>query len=403
MLKNPTVVSVSQLNRYVKSLLESDHVLSGLMVRGEISNFTRHYKSGHLYFTLKDDSAAVKAVMFRSYAARVPFSPENGMSVIVSGSVSLYERDGSYQFYVTDMQPDGIGALHLAYEQLKAKLAAEGLFDEARKRPLPPYPERIGIVTSEGAAALQDMLNILSRRYPAATVVLCPAQVQGAGAARTLIDGIRALNAAKACDLIIIGRGGGSIEDLWAFNDETLARAIAASGIPVISAVGHETDFTIADFAADLRAPTPSAAAELAVPNMADLQYYLADLGARCHGAVVRRIEGTELRLRQLRAGLTTPEGILRACGLRLDALEREIRAGVLQKLDGARNRLQYLGALVEERSPMKILSRGYSLTSADGRTVLSAEQVKPGDLLTTRVADGEILSKVTGTNRRTT
>lgn len=238
MLKNPTVVSVSQLNRYVKSLFESDHILSGLMVRGEISNFTRHYKSGHLYFTLKDDSAAIKAVMFRNYAAHVPFSPENGMSVIVSGSVSLYERDGSYQFYVTDMQPDGIGALHLAYEQLKAKLSAEGLFDEARKRPLPPYPERIGIVTSEGAAALQDMLNILSRRYPLAKVVLCPAQVQGAGAAKTLISGIRALNAAGACDLIIVGRGGGSIEDLWAFNDEALARAIAASDVPVISAVG---------------------------------------------------------------------------------------------------------------------------------------------------------------------
>lgn len=403
MLKNPTVVSVSQLNRYVKALFESNHVLSGLMVRGEISNFTRHYKSGHLYFTLKDDSAAIKAVMFRSYAARVPFSPENGMSVIVSGSVSLYERDGSYQFYVTDMQPDGVGALHLAYEQLKAKLAAEGLFDEVLKRPLPSYPERIGIVTSEGAAALQDMLNILSRRYPVAKVVLCPAQVQGEGAAKTLIAGIRALNAAKACDIIIIGRGGGSIEDLWAFNDETLARVIAGSGIPVISAVGHETDFTIADFAADLRAPTPSAAAELAVPNMADLQYYLADLGARCHGAVVRRIDLLEGKLHQLCAGLTTPEGVLRACGQRLELLEREIRAGVCHRLDDARSRLKYLSALVEERSPMKILSRGYSLTSMDGYTVLSAGQVKPGDLLTTRVADGEIESTVTGTKRRTT
>ena len=220
----PTVVSVSQLNRYVKSVLESDKVLGGLMVRGEISNFTRHYKSGHLYFTLKDDAASIKAVMFRSYAAGVPFFPENGMSVIVSGSVSLYERDGSYQFYVTDMQPDGIGALHLAYEQLKEKLSREGLFDEARKRPLPVYPERIGIVTSEGAAALQDMLNILSRRYPVAKVVLYPAQVQGKGAAQTVIDGLRTLCAGRLCDVIIVGRGGGSIEDLWAFNDERLAR-----------------------------------------------------------------------------------------------------------------------------------------------------------------------------------
>ncbi len=241
-MNQPMVVSVSQLNQYVKSVLQSDHLLNGLMVRGEISNFTRHYKSGHLYFTLKDDNAAIKGVMFRSYAAQLAFSPENGMAVVVSGSVSLYERDGSYQFYVTDMQPDGIGALHLAFAQLKEKLSQEGLFDQMRKRPLPPYPERIGIVTSEGAAALQDMLNILSRRYPVARVVLVPVQVQGNGAAQTIIEGIRLLNRKNACDVMIVGRGGGSIEDLWPFNDEQLARTIAASAIPVVSAVGHETD-----------------------------------------------------------------------------------------------------------------------------------------------------------------
>ncbi len=396
-MTNPAVVSVSQLNRYVKSILESDHVLAGLMVRGEVSNFSRHYRSGHLYFTLKDDTAAIKAVMFRSYAAKLPFEPENGMSVIVGGSVSLYERDGSYQFYVTDMQPDGIGALHLAYEQLREKLSREGLFDERRKRPLPAYPERIGIVTSEGAAALQDMLNILSRRYPVATVVLCPAQVQGEGAARTLIEGIRRLNEQNACDVIIIGRGGGSIEDLWAFNDEALARVIASSAIPVVSAVGHETDFTIADFAADLRAPTPSAAAELVAPNLADLQYYLSELSKRCAAQLGGKLEQYELRLRAASARLAGPESLLNHCAQKLDYLWQSLQTAMRGKFLETENKLKYLAAMVEERSPVKLLERGYSLTSAEGRAVSSVGQVKQGDSLVTRVSDGEIISTVVG------
>ncbi|MEM1483837.1 exodeoxyribonuclease VII large subunit [Oscillospiraceae bacterium PP1C4] len=391
----PTVVSVSQLNKYVKSILESDHVLSGLMVRGEISNFLCHYKSGHMYFTLKDDVASIKAVMFRSYAEKVPFKPENGMSVIISGSVSLYERDGSYQFYVTDMQPDGVGALHLAYEQLKEKLAREGLFDQARKRPLPAYPERIGIVTSEGAAALQDMLNILSRRYPIATVVLCPAQVQGEGAAQTIIDGIHLLNAQRACDVMIIGRGGGSIEDLWAFNNEALARAIAASEIPVISAVGHETDFTISDLAADLRAPTPSAAAELVAPNIADMRYYIADIGKKSSMAINRRLEQYELRLRAVQSQLLKPESVVRHYRQKLDYLQQLLQAAMAHRFLQTENTLKYLTAMLEERSPIKILARGYSLTSAGGKTVSSIMQVKAGDRLITRVSDGEMISTV--------
>lgn len=396
-MTNPAVINVSQLNRYVKSKLDSDHLLNGLMVRGEISNFLCHYKSGHLYFTLKDDGASVKSVMFRSYAASVPFKPENGMSVIVSGSVSLYERDGSYQFYVTDMQPDGIGALHLAYEQLKERLAKEGLFDEVRKRPLPPYPARIGIVTSEGAAALQDMLHILGRRWPVAEVVLCPAQVQGEGAARTVAAGIRLLNARTACDVIIIGRGGGSIEDLWAFNDETLARTIAASAIPVVSAVGHETDFTIADFAADLRAPTPSAAAELVSPNLEDVRYYLADLESRCAGAVYGRLENLSRRLETARARLSTPEGVVRGYAQKLEVLRISLREAVRRRLSDGETRLKVLSAQLEGASPVRILSRGYSLTAKDGATVTSATQIRQGDILTTRVADGEIYSAVTG------
>lgn len=415
-----SIVTVSQLNRYVKALLSENPVLSGLMVRGEISNFVRHYKSGHLYFTLKDETASVKAVMFRSNAECLRFQPENGMTVITSGSASLYERDGSYQLYVTDMQPDGIGALYLAYEQLKARLEKEGLFDASRKRTLPAYPGTVGIVTSEGAAALQDMLHILGRRFPLAKVVLCPAQVQGTGAAQTLIDGIGTLNARRACDVIIIGRGGGSMEDLWAFNDEKLAREIAASAIPVISAVGHETDFTIADFAADVRAPTPSAAAELAVPNMDDLRLYLDGLMQQCSGSMHRRLLQSARRLEAARGRLKTPKGVLDGYVQRLSwmesringAMDRRLRAGrerliwldsrikgsVQRRLEAGYTRLRHASALVDAASPVKLLERGYSLTRVDGRAVTSVSQVEQGHTIKTRVADGEIASTVTGT-----
>lgn len=395
-MKEMAVISVSQLNRYVKSLFEADHILNGLMVRGEISNFLCHYKSGHMYFTLKDETAAIKSVMFRSYAGKLPFMPENGMSVIVSGSVSLYERDGGYQLYVTDMQPDGIGSLHLAYEQLKERLSREGLFDEARKRPLPHYPERIGIVTSEGAAALQDMLNILSRRYPVARITLFPAKVQGEGAAQTVIDGIRRLNEDNACDVMIIGRGGGSIEDLWAFNNEQLAYAIVKSKIPIISAVGHETDFTIADFAADLRAPTPSAAAELVAPDISDLLYYLADIGQRCYSAAARSIGGLEARIQMAQSRLVTPAGRVERYSQQLSFLTRTLHDRVGKKLADGENKLARLAEAIEGRSPIKILSRGYGLTTVDGKSVHSVSQLERGNEIKTRVADGEISSTVT-------
>lgn len=412
------VISVTQLNRYVKSILSQDAILSNLTVRGELSNFTRHYKSGHLYFTLKDEEAAIKAVMFRSYAQGLRFQPENGMSVLVTGSVTLYERDGSYQLYVQALQPDGIGALYLGFEQLKEKLQKEGLFAANRKRPLPSYPETIGIVTSEGAAALQDMLQILKRRYPCAKILLYPAQVQGAAAPKALIDGLEALGE-RQCDVIIIGRGGGSMEDLWAFNDEALARAIAASRIPVVSAVGHETDYTIADFVADLRAPTPSAAAELVTPNRADVLFYLEQLGQRCENAVYGDLQQLETKLRQLKSTMTTPEGVLKNDIQRLEwaahmifetvrnrigsaqaALgfaQESLTKSLLHKMEWETLRLQSASRLVETSSPVRLLEQGFSQTRVNGSTISSVQMVSVGASMTTRVADGEIFSTVTG------
>lgn len=391
----PTVVTVTQLNKYVKSVLDSDRILSGIMVRGEISNFVRHYKSGHLYFSLKDETAAIKSVMFRSYANTLSFQPDNGMSVIVSGSVSLYERDGSYQFYITDIQPDGIGALYLAFEQLKETLSREGLLDPQRKKLLPTYPQRIGVVTSEGAAALQDMLNIISRRYPAVTIMLYPAQVQGNKAVSSLIAGIRAFNSAKSCDVIIIGRGGGSIEDLWAFNNERLAREIAASDIPIVSAVGHETDFTIADFVADLRAPTPSAAAELVVPNMRDLQNYLDNLKHRCFSSLNNHLDQIRLRLTAVQSAMTIPQSMLMRQARELDFLRLTLQKNMEQKLDKSESTVKNLGNLIEERSPIRLLERGYSQTKLSDKTLFSIKQVHPGDQIVTRVSDGKIYSAV--------
>ena len=281
MYNAPLVLTIAQLNRYVKSRLDADENLYNVFLVGEISNFTDHYKTGHFYFTLKDSDAQIKAVMFRQNALRVKFKPENGLKVIVRGRVSLYEAAGSYQVFVDDMQPDGVGALNLAFEQLKERLQKEGLFDEAHKKPLPRYPQRIGVITSETGAAVQDILNILGRRFPYAEVVLAPVLVQGDGAPEQMIAALQDFNRLQNADVIIIGRGGGSAEDLWAFNDENLAYAVYRSEIPVISAVGHETDFTICDFVADLRAPTPSAAAELAVPDQTELRAEILNMSYR--------------------------------------------------------------------------------------------------------------------------
>ena len=387
------VISVSQLNRYVKSLLEGDANLAAVYIGGEISNFTNHYKSGHLYMSLKDEGALVKAVMFRAYASKLAFTPENGMKVIVRARVSLYEKDGAFQIYIEEMQPDGVGALQIAFEQLKKKLAAEGLFEASRKKPLPRYPARVGVITSPTGAAVRDIFNVLGRRFPLARVVFTPVLVQGEGAPAQLVAALRRFNETNAADVLIIGRGGGSIEELWAFNDETVARAVAASRIPVISAVGHETDFTICDFVADLRAPTPSAAAELAVPDQHQLAARLTQLYGALRQSALHRVEVENTRLASIRGKrcLATPLFYVEEQGMRLDYFVRRFAAAARVQTSRAEGRLSAAAGKLDALSPLKVLSRGYSIVYKDGEVQHSVEGIRSGDKLSLRLSDGRI------------
>lgn len=387
------VISVSQLNRYVKSLLEGDANLAAVYIGGEISNFTNHYKSGHLYMSLKDEGALVKAVMFRAYASKLAFTPENGMKVIVRARVSLYEKDGAFQIYIEEMQPDGVGALQIAFEQLKKKLAAEGLFEASRKKPLPRYPARVGVITSPTGAAVRDIFNVLGRRFPLARVVFTPVLVQGEGAPAQLVAALRRFNETDAADVLIIGRGGGSIEELWAFNDETVARAVAASRIPVISAVGHETDFTICDFVADLRAPTPSAAAELAVPDQHQLAARLTQLYGALRQSALHRVQVESTRLAAIREKrcLATPLFYVEEQGMRLDYFVRRFAAAAQVQTSRAEGRLSAAAGKLDALSPLKVLSRGYSIVYKDGEVQHSAQGIRPGDKLSLRLSDGRV------------
>lgn len=388
-----TVLTVSQVNFFLKSLIEGDGRLNDILVSGEVSNFTDHYRSGHLYFSLKDPKAAIKAVMFAPAARRLRFRPQDGMKVIVRGRVSVYEPSGQYQLYAEDMQPAGVGALALAYEQLKARLAEEGLFDESRKRPLPLYPERIGVVTSPSGAAVRDILQVAARRWPLAEIVFCPVLVQGEGAPAQLAAAIKALGRARACDVAIIGRGGGSLEDLWAFNDEGLARAIAGCPVPVVSAVGHETDFTICDFVADLRAPTPSAAAELCTPDILEerqrvlaFQQYFRE-GARDYVDALR--QGVDI-LAQAPC-LADPQGYVSACRARVDEMGRRLAQQGRAQLDKGRGALSLLAGKLDALSPLRVLARGYSVVyDARGRAVRDAGALCPGDIVVVRAEKGQ-------------
>jgi exodeoxyribonuclease VII large subunit len=391
------VITVSQLNRYLKQLFDGSRQLHGITVQGELSNFTNHVRSGHFYFTLKDSSAAIRCVMFRSYASGVKFVPENGMKVLLTGSVSFFERDGNCQFYCEKMEPDGIGALALAFEQLKEKLRKEGLFDPQHKKPLPPFPKRIGVVTSKTGAAIQDIVNILSRRFPLGTLVLIPALVQGDGAPESICQGIAAAQRAGNIDVLIVGRGGGSIEDLWAFNDERVARAVFACSIPVISAVGHEVDFTITDFTADLRAPTPSAAAELCAPDLWELRGKLAAteqyLTRQADQAVNRSADQLQMLKKRLLAA--SPIQKLRQGEENLTGLCARLESG-MEKAFALKNQ-DYLSmvSLLEAFNPLKVLTRGYSVTYSNHKIVTKTREVSQGSLLKTLLSDGEIYSRV--------
>lgn len=397
-MQNTLVLSVSQLNRYIKMNFDADENLANIFISGEISNFTNHYRTGHLYFTLKDDSAAVRAVMFNSSAKRLKFMPEDGMKIIARGRVSVYEASGQYQLYVDDMQPDGVGALNLAYEQLKEKLQKEGLFSEQHKKPLPPYPEKVGVITSPTGAAVRDIINVLGRRFPYADIVFCPVLVQGDGAHLQLTDAVNLFNSERAADVIIIGRGGGSIEDLWEFNDEGLARAVYNSDIPVISAVGHETDFTICDFVADMRAPTPSAAAELAVPDANELQYALSALKNRMFLNVSSGIADRRSRLEYLtsKGALKSPDEMLSNRSQRLDTAFSKMLSSYENRIGGKKVEFISAATALSKLDPMSVLMRGFAFVSdKNGKNVYSSQSLAKGDKINVRFHDGSAVCEV--------
>ncbi len=391
------VLTVAELNAYIKQIIDSDRILSNVWIKGEISNFTNHYKTGHFYFTVKDTESLINAVMFKSAASKLKFLPENGMKVLVRGRVSAYVKSGQYQIYVEAMEPDGIGSLYIAYEQLKRKLEAEGLFSPARKLPLPKIPTRIGIITSPTGAAIRDMLNITRRRFPYAKVTLFPSLVQGIDAPAQLIEGINHFNSAGSVDVIIIGRGGGSIEDLWAFNDETLARVVAASRIPVISAVGHETDFTICDFAADMRAPTPSAAAELAVPDTVELLRKIRNIVTHMELSFSKQNTARRNLLRSYQASraLTSPKNFIDDKRMAVLSLGNQLEQNMKISLTARRGRFASLVASLEALNPMSVISRGYcAVFDGEKGLVRSIKQIKPGDEFTVKTSDGSIIGK---------
>lgn len=395
----PNAMTVSQLNEHIKRLISGSALLSDITVRGELSNFTAH-RSGHFYFSLKDEGGLIRAVMFASNASRLSFLPENGMKVLARGSVSVYVRDGQYQLYVNGMEPDGIGSLYLAFEQRKRKLEGEGLFDPARKKPIPKMPTRIGVITSPTGAAVRDILNILARRYPRASVLLYPALVQGEGAPPTLIAGIDYFNQTQKADVIILGRGGGSMEDLFAFNDEALARRIAASEIPVISAVGHETDFTIADFVADLRAPTPSAAAEIAVPDTGELLIRLGEMKNRLRADLLGAVAHRRKHFATLvsRPPFSHPETLFDDEKLHLShRTEALCRAGA-GSVERRSAVFRTLTAKLNALSPLSVLCRGFSAAfREDGSLISSAQELAVGEKFHLRFHDGSIAARAEG------
>ena len=396
--QGPPVYSVSEINRLLKRYLEGEPLFQYLTIRGEISNF-KHHTSGHMYFSLKDGQSNIRCVMFRGRNSSLRFTPSNGMEAYATGQITIYEAGGVYQLYVEYLEPRGVGDLHLAYEKLKDKLAKEGLFDDVHKRPLPFLPKTVGIVTSPTGAAIQDMLNILTRRMPGVNILVAPALVQGPEAPASIVGGLRALAKWGDVDLIIVGRGGGSLEDLWAFNDENVCRAIFSSPIPVISAVGHESDVTISDFAADLRAPTPSAAAELAVPLTTQLLYEVGQKQSRLEWAWRSYVEKSKDNLNNLERLIQghNPLGVLRERQQRLDELEQRLINSQRKRLENHRRELELAMRNLDGLSPLQVVGRGYGIIAHSGgdELVLSTGDVEVGDELDIVVKDGTIGAKV--------
>ena len=391
------VLSITQVNEYIRAQMDRDTLLNSVAVRGEISNY-KMYPSGHHYFTLKDDGAALKCVMFKGNALRLRFRPDNGMKVIAMGKISVFPRDGAYQLYCTAMAMDGIGDLHAAFEQLKAKLAAQGLFDPAHKKPIPKYPGTIGIVTSGAGAALHDMLRILKKRFPLTRVALLPVRVQGTEAPGEIAGAIDYANHFQLADLLIVGRGGGSIEDLWAFNDEQVAHAIYRSRIPVISAVGHEPDVTISDYVADLRAATPSNGAELAVPDQDALKQTLDAMSASMASSLNQQLIAARRQLNILSASpaLRSPTGYLEQKRLQLDHVSERLCSAQVRSVDRKKQQFIGLTAKLDAMSPLKVLTRGYAMTQTpDGQVVRSVSQTPVGSKLMISLSDGKISATV--------
>ena len=389
-------ISVTELNKYIKDKIDKDEMLNNVFVKGEISNYKHHY-TGHLYFTLKDENSLIKCIMFKGYAVNLKFEPKDGMKVTIFGSVSVFERDGVYQIYVKAMQEDGIGSLYKAYEEMKAKLEKEGLFDQSHKKKIPLMPRCIGVLTSNTGAVIRDIINVSTRRNPNVYIKLLPVPVQGPGAAEKIVDAIKTMNEKKLADVIIVARGGGSLEDLWPFNEEIVARAIYDSELPVISAVGHETDFTIADFVADLRAPTPSAAAELAVPNIADIKLKLEGYNNRYKLALKKKVEFMKLRYEKCMNSRVFKEPLqkINEKYILIDMKVKTMQNSISNIYNSKKTNMIKHIAKLDALSPLKTLTRGYSIVQANGKIVKSVSQIKKDDEIDIRLIDGKARAKV--------
>ena len=389
-------ITVTELNLYIKDKIGRDEYLNNVFIKGEISNFKHHY-TGHMYFTLKDENSLIKCIMFKSYTSHLKFMPKDGMKVMILGTVSVFERDGVYQIYCKAMQEDGIGSLHIAYEELKAKLEKEGLFDRAHKKEIPKMPKCIGVLTSNTGSVIRDIINVSTRRNPNVYIKLLPVPVQGEGAAEKIAKAIRLMNEKDLADVIILARGGGSLEDLWPFNEEIVARAIYDSKLPIISAVGHETDFSISDFVADLRAPTPSAAAELAVPNVADYILKLENYNLRYKNALKKKIEVMKLRYEKcmMNRAFRNPLQNIHDKYVTLDMINKSMQNNIFNKIQIEKTNMIKLITKLDSLSPLKTLTRGYSIIEKDGKVVKSVNDLKMNDEISIRLLDGIAKAKI--------